>query len=211
MRICSRRSSAHRLSSRLSTLFNLCVTNAVQFVYELLLCIWLLSFLPEALPLFAKKELNVVDRLAESLNTYSSEKIIRVIVSIVQNLIKSPVLVEDLIACGAIRKLNLLSQRVFKDRDISELLKVVLDVLNANYDVLTSFDLYKKELETGLLHEGPRHTDDFWKENVRSFEQEDFKMIKELIECLGSKDTETVCIACHDLGAFACYYPNGRK
>ena len=36
-------------------------------------------------------------------------------------------------------------------------------------------------------------------------------MIKELIECLGSKDTETVCIACHDLGAFACYYPNGRK
>ena len=183
----------------------------MQFVYELLLCIWLLSFLPEALPLFAKKELNVVDRLAESLNTYSSEKIIRVIVSIVQNLIKSPVLVEDLIACGAIRKLNLLNQRVFKDRDISELLKVVLDVLNANYDVLTSFDLYKNELETGLLHEGPRHTDDFWKENVRSFEQEDFKMIKELIACLGSKDTETVCIACHDLGAFACFYPNGRK
>lgn len=195
----------------LSTLFNLCVTNAVQFVYELLLCIWMISFLPETLPLFGKKHLNVVERLAESLNTYSSEKIIRVIVNIVQNLIKLPELVEDLIACGAIRKLNLLNQRVFKDEDISETLKVVLDVLNANYDVLTSFDLYVKELETGVLHAGPRHTDDFWKENVRSFEQEDFKLIRKLIECLGSKDVETVCIACHDLGAFACYYPNGRK
>ena len=195
----------------LSTLFDLCVTNAVQFVYELLLCIWMISFLPDTLPLFGKKHLNVVERLAESLNTYNSEKIIRVIVSIVQNLIKLPELVEDLIACGAIRKLNLLNQRVFKDRDISEALKVVLDVLNANYDVLTSFDLYVKELETGLLHAGPRHTDEFWKENVRAFELEDFKLIKKLIACLGSEDVDTVCIACHDLGAFACYYPNGRK
>ena len=183
----------------------------MQFVYELLLCIWMICFLPDTLPLFGKKHLNVVERLAESLNTYNSEKIIRVIVSIVQNLIKLPELVEDLIACGAIRKLNLLNQRVFKDRDISEALKVVLDVLNANYDVLTSFDLYVKELETGLLHAGPRHTDEFWKENVRAFELEDFKLIKKLIACLGSEDVDTVCIACHDLGAFACYYPNGRK
>lgn len=210
-RTCFRCRGGVRVRRRLSTLFNLCVTNAVQFVYELLLCIWMISFLPETLPLFGKKHLNVVERLAESLNTYSSEKIIRVIVNIVQNLIKLPELVEDLIACGAIRKLNLLNQRVFKDEDISETLKVVLDVLNANYDVLTSFDLYVKELETGVLHAGPRHTDDFWKENVRSFEQEDFKLIRKLIECLGSKDVETVCIACHDLGAFACYYPNGRK
>ena len=202
---------ASRLNGSLSTLFDLCVTNAVQFVYELLLCIWMISFLPDTLPLFGKKHLNVVERLAESLNTYNSEKIIRVIVSIVQNLIKLPELVEDLIACGAIRKLNLLNQRMFKDRDISEALKVVLDVLNANYDVLTSFDLYVKELETGLLHAGPRHTDEFWKENVRAFELEDFKLIKKLIECLGSEDVDTVCIACHDLGAFACYYPNGRK
>ena len=210
-RICFRCRSGQSLECSLSTLFDLCVTNAVQFVYELLLCIWMISFLPDTLPLFGKKHLNVVERLAESLNTYNSEKIIRVIVSIVQNLIKLPELVEDLIACGAIRKLNLLNQRVFKDRDISEALKVVLDVLNANYDVLTSFDLYVKELETGLLHAGPRHTDEFWKENVRAFELEDFKLIKKLIACLGSEDVDTVCIACHDLGAFACYYPNGRK
>ena len=75
----------------------------------------------------------------------------------------------------------------------------------------THADDKRKELETGLLHAGPRHTDDFWKENVRAFELEDFKLIKKLIECLGSEDVDTVCIACHDLSAFACYYPNGRK
>ena len=126
-------------------------------------------------------------------------------------MIKCPDLTEELIASNAIRKLNLLNQRIFKDTDISELLKSVLNVLNANYDILTSFDLYVKEIESSILHSGPRHTDDFWKENVRAFEFEDFKYIKMLIELIDSKDRETVSVACFDLGAFACYYPNGRK
>ena len=195
----------------LSRLFDLCATNAVQFEYLLLLCIWLFSFVPEAAPLFRVQQYNLVTELARSLNTYDSEKVIRVVVAIVQNLIKHPALTEELISCGAIRKLNLLNQRVFKDKDISETLKVVIDVLNANYDVLTSFDLYVKELASGVLRRGPRHTDDFWKENVRAFEFEDFKYLKELIALLASADAETVCVACGDIGAFAVFYPNGRK
>ena len=187
------------------------MSNAIQFVYLLLFCIWNYSFLKEALRLFKKSEYNIVGELANSLNIYTSEKIIRVIVAIVQNMIKCPVLAEELISCQAIRRLNLLNQRVFKDGDISEALKSVLNVLNANYEVLTSFDLYAKELETKVLRFGPRHTDDFWKENVRAFEVDDFKMIKQLIELVSSEDEETVRVACFDLGAFACYYPNGRK
>ena len=195
----------------LSGVFDVCVSNATQFIYLLLLNIWMFSFLPEARALFDKKHYNLIAQITRSLNTYDSEKIIRVVVSIVQNLIKHPALTEELISCGAIRKLNLLNQRVFKDKDISETLKVVIDVLNANYDVLTSFDLYVRELETGVLRWGPRHTDDFWKENVRAFEFEDFKYLKELIALLGASDAETVCVACFDIGAFAVYYPSGRK
>ena len=197
--------------NRLSELFNVCVTNSVQFVYLLLFCIWNYSFLKESLPLFKKSQTNLVSELAKSLNTYTSEKIIRVIVSIVQNLMHSPALCEELIACQAIRKLNLLNQRVFKDTDISDMLKNVMNTMNANYDVLTSFELYEKEMESGLLRFGPRHTDDFWKENVRAFELDDFKLIKRLIELVSSEDVETARVACFDLGAFACYYPNGRK
>ena len=90
----------------LSRLFDLCATNAVQFEYLLLLCIWLFSFVPEAAPLFRVKQYNLVTELAYSLNTYDSEKVIRVVVAIVQNLIKHPALTEELISCGAIRKLN---------------------------------------------------------------------------------------------------------
>ena len=98
-----------------------------------------------------------------------------------------------------------------KDHDIEDTLQAMLNTLNANYDVLTSFDLYVKEIESSILRFGPRHTDDFWKENVRAFEMDDFKYIKELIELLSSEDEETVRVACFDLSAFACYYPNGRK
>ena len=126
----------------MSELFDVCVTNAVQFVYLLLLCIWHYSFLPEALSSFKKSEYNIVSQLVASLNTYTSEKIIRVIIFIIQNLMHSPSLTEELISCNAIRRLNLLNQRVFKDHDIEETLQAILNTLNANYDVLTSFDLY---------------------------------------------------------------------
>ena len=192
-------------------MFDLCVSNAVQFMYLLLFCIWNYSFLPEALPYFKKTKYNLVEKLTVSLNTHTSEKIVRMVVSIIQNLVKNTALSEELIACNAIRKLNILNQRIFKDTDISDMVKMIVNTMNANYDILTSFDLYVKELEAKILHFGPRHTDDFWKENVRAFEFEDFKYIKELIELTGSEDKETVRVACFDLGAFACYYPNGRK
>ena len=172
-------------------MFDVCVSNATQFIYLLLLNIWMFSFLPEARALFDKKHYNLIAQITRSLNTYDSEKIVRVVVAIVENLIGDAPLVEELLADFAIRKLNLLNQRIFKDHDISEMLRVVLDKLNADYDVLTSFDLYEK--------------------NVRAFEANDFKLVKRLIELVDSKDEETVCVACSDISYFAAFYPNGKK
>lgn len=192
-------------------MFNLCVTNATQFIYLLLLNIWMFSFVAEARATFDKKHYGLITEITKSLNTYSSEKIIRVIVSIVENLLGDGVLVEELLSGGAIRKLNLLNQRIFKDNDITETLRVVLDKLNVDYDVLTSFDLYVKEADSGELRHGPRHTAEFWEENIRSFELDNFRIIKRLVELVSSKDEETVCVACSDLGYFAAFYPNGKK
>ena len=199
------------MGRRLSGVFDVCVSNATQFIYLLLLNIWMFSFLPEARALFDKKHYNLIAQITRSLNTYDSEKIVRVVVAIVENLIGDAPLMEELLADFAIRKLNLLNQRIFKDHDISEMLRVVLDKLNADYDVLTSFDLYEKEVASGELHNGPRHSVDFWKENVRAFEANDFKLVKRLIELVDSKDEETVCVACSDISYFAAFYPNGKK
>ena len=197
--------------SSLSKVFNLCVTNATQFIYLLLLNIWMFSFVTEARATFDKKHYGLSAEITQSLNTYSSEKIIRVIVSIVENLLGDAALVEELLSGGAIRKLNLLNQRIFKDSDITETLRVVLEKLNVDYDVLTSFDLYVKEADSGELRAGPRHTAEFWEENIRSFELDNFRIIKRLVELVGSEDEETVCVACSDLGYFAAFYPNGKK
>ena len=66
--------------SSLSKVFNLCVTNATQFIYLLLLNIWMFSFVTEARATFDKKHYGLIAEITQSLNTYSSEKIIRVIV-----------------------------------------------------------------------------------------------------------------------------------
>ena len=120
------------MGRRLSGVFDVCVSNATQFIYLLLLNIWMFSFLPEARALFDKKHYNLIAQITRSLNTYDSEKIVRVVVAIVENLIGDAPLVEELLADFAIRKLNLLNQRIFKDHDISEMLRVVLDKLNAD-------------------------------------------------------------------------------
>ena len=122
------------MGRRLSGVFDVCVSNATQFIYLLLLNIWMFSFLPEARALFDKKHYNLIAQITRSLNTYDSEKIVRVVVAIVENLIGDAPLVEELLADFAIRKLNLLNQRIFKDHDISEMLRVVLDKLNAYRD-----------------------------------------------------------------------------
>ena len=169
------------------------------------------SFLHEGRVLFSNKYTHLITEIARSLNTYTNEKIVRVIVSIVDNLKAEPKLVEELLCCGAIRKLNVLKQRTFKDTDITDSLCAVMDKLNADYDVLTSAELYVKEVESGELRNGPRHSQDFWKENARAFEKDDFRVVKQLIELLGSQDEETVCVACSDLGFFAAYYPDGKR
>ena len=192
-------------------MFDLCVSNATQFIYLLLLNIWMFSFLPEARALFDNKHTHLISEITRSLNIYTSEKIVRLIVSIVDNLKGEPVLVEELLCGGAIRKLNVLKQRMFKDNDITESLRNVMDKLNADYDMLTSFELYVKEVESGELRNGPRHNQEFWKENVRAFEKDDFRVVKKLVELLSSQDEETVCVVCSDLGFFAAYYPDGKR
>lgn len=65
------------------------------------------------------------------------------------------------------------------------------------------------------------HTEKFWKENAKFAEENDFKIIKDLIALLksataavaakaGDGEETVVCIALYDLGEFTRFYPNGR-
>jgi len=93
-----------------------------------------------------------------------------------------------------------------KDEFLKEDLEFILDILEKNYRILSSFEKYTKELATGKLGWGPCHSENFWKEHVKKFEKNDFQLINTLVQLLDSKDILTRAIACYDLGEFCRFH-----
>lgn len=77
--------------------------------------------------------------------------------------------------------------------------------------ILTSFEKYEKEIDSDNLEWGPIHSEKFWKENVKRFEDKDFLIIKKLIKLLESDNEKNVAIACYDLGEFCRFHPFGKN
>jgi len=77
--------------------------------------------------------------------------------------------------------------------------------------ILTSFEKYTKEINTGELEWGPIHSEKFWKENVKRFEEQDFCHVKKLVNFLESENEKNVAVACYDLGEFCRYHPFGKN
>jgi V-type H+-transporting ATPase subunit H len=94
---------------------------------------------------------------------------------------------------------------------LRENLEALEDVLERNYRILSSFEKYNKEISTNKLSWGPCHSENFWKENVKRFEVENFKLVTKLVELLESDDVPTRAIACYDLGEFCRFHHFARK
>jgi len=73
--------------------------------------------------------------------------------------------------------------------------------------------MYQAEVESGNLEWGVLHTEKFFKENCRLLEgkNDDFYLLKILINLLRSKDEDIAAIACYDIGEFVRFYPNGKS
>jgi len=91
---------------------------------------------------------------------------------------------------GLLKMVELYSKTNLKDDNLKEDLEKVGEILEKNLRILTSFEKYIKEIQTTNLEWGPVHSDKFWKENVKRFEEKDFSLIKKLVELLGSEKTK---------------------
>ncbi len=89
---------------------------------------------------------------------------------------------------------------------------------------MTTWDRYKQELLSGVLEWSPAHkSEKFWKgkkksvfclcvfffllffkptENFARFNDRNFELVGVLAALLASQESQTVAIACHDLGEF---------
>ena len=52
----------------------------------------------------------------------------------------------------------------------------------------------------------------FWKDNHKAFEAENCAAIKTLVALLvPESDSQTLAVACHDIGEFVKHHPEGRR
>mmetsp|Transcript_19153 Transcript_19153/g.57841 ORF Transcript_19153/g.57841 Transcript_19153/m.57841 type:complete len:476 (+) Transcript_19153:322-1749(+) len=142
------------------------------------------------------------------------EKVVRAGLLALKNLLGAAGLdlAPTLLDLGLHKLLALRSLQSWEDDDIPTLLSGLDEVLRDRIQVLSNFEMYKKEVMSGQLDWTPMHTSDqFWRENIGKFEEKDFQVLKLLLKLVdSSSDPRTLAVACHDLGCFIQHFPAGK-
>lgn len=175
---------------------NLSSTNSnnlgIQIQYHSLLLIWILTFNNDYASQLTKNYLQDFLNLLKIINITIKEKISRLCVSIILQCCNDNVKnykqnIKNLILLGnginIIKSLN--DRKKFSDDELRDDLIKLKDLLENEYQELTSFDEYIAEIDSKLLCWSPPHTDNgFWSDNIDKFKDENWKIFKKLINIL---------------------------
>ncbi|CAL1270361.1 unnamed protein product [Larinioides sclopetarius] len=188
-----------------------------QIQYQLIFCVWVMTFnvtLAEKMNKF-----NVIPILSDILSECPKEKVTRIILATLRNLIEKP---EDsaisrdnaiaMVHCKVLKQLDILASRRFDDPDIMEDLEFLTQTLQTSIQDLSSFDEYSTEVKSGRLEWSPVHNSEkFWRENTPRLNEKNYELLKILIYLLEtSKDPLVLSVAAHDIGEYVRHYPRGK-
>jgi len=187
-------------------------TNNRPILYQVLYCLWLLSYDPVVAEDFSKVT-NLVGQTVEIIRREDRVKIRRVGIATLRNLVDKGKNNEQMVKAGMVKLAAGLSQKKWKDDEIENDLEFLNETLEKEFTALNSFDLYKDEVMSGKLVWSLVHrSEKFWRENVGRFEENNFKIVGVLLELIRtSNDPQVLAIACYDLGEFMRFHPRGRK
>eukprot|EP00249_Psilotum_nudum_P006869 c20124_g1_i1 orf=272-1705(+) len=182
----------------------------IQLLYEATLCMWLLSFFEAAVDAIASTR--ILPRLLDVLKTTTKEKVVRVTVLTIKNLISKGVLASQMVELGLPKIVQSLKLQAWSDEDLTEALASLEESLKGSVKKLSSFDKYKQEVLSGNLDWTSMHKDPgFWSENILKFEDNNFQVLRILLTILDtSKEPKTLSIACYDIAHFIQNHPSGR-
>lgn len=183
---------------------------SMQLLYETCLCVWLLSYYEPALEYLATSR--ALPRLIEVVKGSTKEKVVRVVVLTLRNLLHKGNFGAQMVDLGLPQIVQSLKAQAWSDEDLLEALNQLEEGLKDNIKKLSSFDKYKQEVLLGHLDWSPMHKDPiFWRENITTFEENDFQILRVIITILDtSNDPRTLAVACFDLSQFIQYHPAGR-
>jgi len=185
----------------------------MQVLYLGVFSLWLLSFNKTAKILDALRDCETVRRLVEIIKkSIHRDKVIRITLATLKNMLNDPQFYEDMIAHGLVKIMApIFSKTTWKDEDIIKDAKVVNDFLEDKIAELSSWEKYRAEIMSGNLQWSPVHCEQFFRENISHFEDKNFEVVRTLVELLESKEALSLEVACHDLGQFARFYQDGKK
>ncbi|CAL1361991.1 unnamed protein product [Linum trigynum] len=183
---------------------------SIQLLYETCLCIWLLSYYEPAIEYLATSR--TLPRLVDVVRSSTKEKVVRVVVLTFRNLLSKGTFGAQMVDLGLLQTVQSLKTQAWSDEDLLEALDLLEEGLKVNIKKLSSFEKYKQEVLLGHLDWSPMHKDTiFWRENINSFEENDFQILRVLITILDtSNDARALAVACYDLSQFIQYHPAGR-
>mmetsp|Transcript_22157 Transcript_22157/g.36640 ORF Transcript_22157/g.36640 Transcript_22157/m.36640 type:complete len:464 (-) Transcript_22157:495-1886(-) len=189
------------------------VTNsAVQLLYQVVFCLWSLSYSTEAALAMVTTKLGLVAKLVDIVKSVQKEKVVRVALATLKNLLGTASASADMVGAGLVKVLDHLQHRKWADEDIMVDIEALSAALQANLQTMSSWDVYAKEVASGRLEWSPSHkSDNFWKDNYRNFDLHDHAMMKQLVALLSSDDPTTLAIACHDISELVKIHPEGRR
>lgn len=181
-------------------------------LYRALFCIWTSSFNEDVLArILAPRADMIVALLKSTFQECRVEKILRIALSVVANIIASPSIAEAMVESGILHTIQPLEYEKWRDSELYDSIRAVASRVANETSRHSNFERYEKELKSGSLKWGFIHSEKFWLENVNNFERENFAAVDRLVALLNSSDAVTQAVACHDLGEFARLHPSGKR
>ncbi|CAI4814690.1 BCN_G0055460.mRNA.1.CDS.1 [Saccharomyces cerevisiae] len=163
----------------------------IQLQYYSLLLIWLLTFNPVFANELVQKYLSDFLDLLKLVEITIKEKVSRLCISIILQCCSTRVkqhkkVIKQLLLLGnALPTVQSLSERKYSDEELRQDISNLKEILENEYQELTSFDEYVAELDSKLLCWSPPHVDNgFWSDNIDEFKKDNYKIFRQLIELL---------------------------
>ena len=184
--------------------------NMFQLLYEVIRTAWLALYDKDAAGRASAAAL--IPSLVSVLRAIQKEKVRRVALAALRNLLVSADARRKMVSCQLHRLVDTLRQSKWGDPEIEDDLAVLADRLGAEVLEMSSWDMYRAEVTSGVLLWSPvHHSEKFWKENVSHFEDENWEVLGKICEIVrAGKDPLALAIAAHDLGEFVRYHPRGK-
>ncbi|ODV89473.1 hypothetical protein CANCADRAFT_28633 [Tortispora caseinolytica NRRL Y-17796] len=177
--------------------------SSIQLTYHTLMVFWILTFYPKA-SAELDEQFDIIPILLRTLKSAIKEKIARVCVAILVNMItlapeKNQVVI---LSHHGLTLLRSLMNRKWSDPELQDDLETLIAHLEITEGELSSFDEYKIELDSGRLKWSPSHRSaEFWRSNAYKFKEQNWKYTHRLLEIiLTSDDSTTLAVACNDIG-----------